>query len=110
MADGPNMPISGGVPVTDELIEQLTAEAEAGYDVERVDNHRAAIHEGATRASRELDGSVASAVALLAGMSPTSPGSNLNLLVSGVEVAVKPRHAKIRRDGYRAGLGGGCPV
>ena len=32
---------------------------------------------------------------------PTAPGSNLNLLVGGVEVAVKPRHVKIRRDGYR---------
>ena len=32
---------------------------------------------------------------------PTAPGSNLKLLVSGVEVAVKPRHVKIRRDGYR---------
>lgn len=29
-------PTSGGVPVTDELIDQLAAEAEAGYDVTRV--------------------------------------------------------------------------
>jgi hypothetical protein len=27
-------PTSGGVPVTDELVEQLAEEAEAGYDVE----------------------------------------------------------------------------
>ena len=36
---------------------------------------------------------------------PTAPGSNLNLLLSGVEVAVKPRHAKVRRDGYRSVIG-----
>lgn len=27
-------PTSGGVPVTDELVDQLAAEAETGYDVE----------------------------------------------------------------------------
>ena len=29
-------PTSGGVPITDELIDQLAAEAEAGYDVTQV--------------------------------------------------------------------------
>lgn len=29
----PKPPTSGGVPVTDDLIDQLAAEAEAGYDV-----------------------------------------------------------------------------
>jgi hypothetical protein len=32
----PTTPTSGGVPVTDELIDQLAAEAEAGYDVAHV--------------------------------------------------------------------------
>lgn len=36
---------------------------------EYIDNHRDAIQEGVTRALRELDGSVASSVALLTGMS-----------------------------------------
>jgi Ribbon-helix-helix protein, copG family len=30
----PESPTSGGVPVTDELVVQLAAEAEAGFDVE----------------------------------------------------------------------------
>lgn len=32
----PTTPTSGGVPVTDELIDELAAEAEAGYDVTQV--------------------------------------------------------------------------
>jgi hypothetical protein len=32
--DDPTTPTSGGVPVTDELINRLSAEAEVGYDVE----------------------------------------------------------------------------
>jgi len=32
---------------------------------------------------------------------PTGPCTNLNLLVSGAEVAVMSRHAKVRRGGYR---------
>jgi hypothetical protein len=31
--DGDDVPTSGGVPVTDDLVERLAAEAEAGYDV-----------------------------------------------------------------------------
>jgi hypothetical protein len=30
----PNPPASGGVPITEEQIDQLAAEAETGYDVE----------------------------------------------------------------------------
>jgi hypothetical protein len=30
----PSLPTSGGVPLTDEQIDQLAAEAETGYDVE----------------------------------------------------------------------------
>jgi hypothetical protein len=36
---------------------------------EYIDNHRAAIQEGVTRALRELDGTVTSSIALLTGMS-----------------------------------------
>ncbi|GAA5169402.1 hypothetical protein [Amycolatopsis dongchuanensis] len=32
---------------------------------------------------------------------PTSQYTNLNLLVSGLPISVKPAHAKVRRDGYR---------
>jgi hypothetical protein len=34
MGEAATAPRSGGVPVTDELIDRLAAEAEAGYDVE----------------------------------------------------------------------------
>lgn len=34
MDSDPTTPTSGGVPVTDELIDRFSTEAEAGYDVE----------------------------------------------------------------------------
>jgi hypothetical protein len=51
---------------------------------------------------RSVDSCVFAAHQLLrCSVDPTVPGSNLNLLVTGLEVSLKPRHAKIRRDGYR---------
>lgn len=38
-AEGREVRTSGGVPVTDELVEQLAAEAEAGFDVAKLRRH-----------------------------------------------------------------------